>query len=159
MTKIQIFGCVVGVLVVFFSGYRYAASIYEAEMAEMVADYERQARSSVEEINRILADEREKNAENTSKLLAQIDDLERRSRDSAVRVDRMRRELASRAKVPTPHPDSCGDCEKRLAGCSELLSEGIGLADEGRRLAERIAVRKDAAVSTAQQGERHGDMH
>lgn len=48
MTKIQIFGCVVGVLVVFFSGYRYAASIYEAEMAEMVADYERQARSSAQ---------------------------------------------------------------------------------------------------------------
>lgn len=159
MTKVQIVGCVVGVLVVFFSGYKYAASIYEAEMAEMVSDYERRARNSVEEINRILAEERTKNAENTSKLLAQIDDLERRGRDSAVRVDRLQRQLASRAKVPATHPDSCGDCEKRLAGCSELLSEGIGLADEGRRLAERIAVRKDAAVSTAQQGERHGDMH
>lgn len=150
MTKVQIVGCVVGVLVVFFSGYKYAASIYEAEMAEMISDYERRARDSVEEINKVLADERTKNAENTSKLLAQIDDLERRSRDSAVRVDRMRRELASRAKVPTPHPDSCGACEKRLAGCSELLAEGIGLADEGRGLAERIAIRKDAAVKTSQ---------
>ena len=150
MTKIQIFGCVVGVLVVFFSGYRYAASIYEAEMAEMVSDYERRARNSVEEINRILAEERTKNAENTSKLLAQIDDLERRGRDSAVRVDRLQRQLASRAKVPAANADTCGACEKRLAGCSELLAEGIGLADEGRRLAERIAIRKDAAVKTSQ---------
>lgn len=150
MTKIHIVGCVVGVLVVFFSGYRYAASIYEAEMAEMVSDYERRARNSVEEINRILAEERTKNAENTSKLLAQIDDLERRGRDSAVRVDRLQRQLASRAKVPAANADTCGACEKRLAGCSELLAEGIGLADEGRRLAERIAIRKDAAVNASQ---------
>lgn len=137
-------------LVVFFSGYRYAASIYEAEMAEMVSDYERRTRNSVEEINRILAEERTKNAENTSKLLAQIDDLERRGRDSAVRVDRLQRQLASRAKVPAANADTCGACEKRLAGCSELLAEGIGLADEGRRLAERIAIRKDAAVNASQ---------
>lgn len=150
MTKVQIVGCVVGVLVVFFSGYKYAASIYEAEMAEMISDYERRARDSVEEINKVLADERTKNAENTSKLLAQIDDLERRRLDSAVRVDRLQRELANRAKVPAANADTCGACEKRLAGCSELLAEGIGLADEGRRLAERIAIRKDAAVKTSQ---------
>lgn len=151
MTNVKIFGCVVGVLVVFFSGYKYAASIYEAEMAEMISDYERRARDSVEEINQILADERTKNAENTSKLLAQIDDLERRRIDSAVRVDRLQRELASRAKVPATNTDTCGNCEKRLAGCAELLAEGIGLADEGRRLAERIAIRKDAAVNASQQ--------
>lgn len=150
MTKVQIVGCVVGVLVVFFSGYKYAASIYEAEMAEMISDYERRARDSVEEINKVLADERTKNAENTSKLLAQIDDLERRRLDSAVRVDRLQRELANRAKVSASESDPCRDCEKRLAGCSELLAEGIGLADEGRRLAERIAIRKDAAVNASQ---------
>lgn len=150
MTKVQIVGCVVGVLVVFFSGYKYAASIYEAEMAEMISDYERRARDSVEEINKVLADERTKNAENTSKLLAQIDDLERRRLDSAVRVDRLQRELANRAKVSASESDPCRDCEKRLARCSELLAEGVGLADEGRGLAERIALRKDAAVKTSQ---------
>lgn len=151
MTNVKIFGCVVGVLVVFFSGYKYAASIYEAEMAEMISDYERRALDSAEEINQVLSKERAKNAETTSQLLAQIDDLERRSRDSAVRVDRLQRELADRAKVSASESGSCGACEKRLARCSGLLAEGVGLADEGRGLAERIAIRKDSSVKFSQQ--------
>lgn len=135
------------VAAIFLAGYWFAAQGYKREIADMMADYERRSKAAQEEANAKLLSEREKNAQATSELVARIEDLSVRSRESAVRVERLQRELANRAKVSRTESGSCRDCEERSARCAELLAEGIGLADEGRGLAERIAIRKDSLVN------------
>ena len=133
--------------VCFVGGYWVSAQVYKREIADMVADYERRSKAAQEEQNAKLLAEREKNAKTTSELLEKLNELSVRQRNAAATADRLQRELANRAKVSGAKSNSCADCEKRFARCSELLSEGIGLAQEGGDLAERIAIRKDAVVS------------
>lgn len=128
----------------FMGGYKYAAALYEEDIASMTADYERRAKTVQEKANEKLLSEREKNAQATSELVARIEDLSVRGRESAVRADRLQRELAARAKVSASDSSACKSCEQRFARCARLLSEGVGLAGEGSQLAERIAIRKDA---------------
>lgn len=45
-------------------------------------------------------------------------------------------------QLPTTRVDF--SLEKRSVRCVERLTEGVGLVDEDRGLAERIAIRKDA---------------
>lgn len=111
-----------------------------------IADYERRAKTVQENANAKLLSEREKNAQTTSELVAQIEDLSVRSREYAVRVDRLQRDLAARSKVSRAESDPCRACKERCSKCEELLSEGIGLVQEGRELSESISVRKDAIV-------------
>lgn len=128
----------------FIGGYKYAAALYEEDIASMIVDYERRAKTVQENANAKLLSEREKNAQTTSELVAQIEDLSVRSREYAVRVDRLQRDLAARAKVSASDSGACKSCEQRFAKCARLLSKGVGLAGEGSELAERIAIRKDA---------------
>lgn len=130
----------------FMGGYKYAAALYEKDIASMIADYERRAKTVQENANAKLLSEREKNAQTTSELVAQIEDLSVRSREYAVRVDRLQRDLAARSKVSRAESDPCRACKERCSKCEELLSEGIGLVQEGRELSESISVRKDAIV-------------
>lgn len=130
----------------FMGGYKYAAALYEEDIASMIADYERRAKTVQENANAKLLSEREKNAQTTSELVAQIEDLSVRSREYAVRVDRLQRDLAARSKVSRAESDPCRACKERCSKCEELLSEGIGLVQEGRELSESISVRKDAIV-------------
>lgn len=134
------------VAAIFLAGYWFAAQGYKREIADMMADYERRSKAAQEEANAKLLSEREKNAQATSELVARIEDLSVRSRESAVRVERLQRELTNRAKVSRTESGSCRDCEERFARCADLLSEGVGLAREGGELSERIAVKKDAVV-------------
>lgn len=133
--------------VCFVGGYWVAAQVYKREIQEMISDYERRSKVAQEEQNAKLLAEREKNAKTTSELLEKLNDFSVRQRNASATADRLQRELANRAKVSGAKSSSCADCEKRFARCSELLSEGIGLAQEGGDLAERIAIRKDAVVS------------
>ena len=64
----------------FMGGYKYAAALYEEDIASMIADYERRAKTVQENANAKLLSEREKNAQTTSELVAQIEDLSVRSR-------------------------------------------------------------------------------
>ena len=133
--------------VCFVGGYWVAAQVYKREIADMVSDYERRSKVAQEEQNAKLLAEREKNAKTTSELLEKLNDLSVRQRNASAIADRLQRELANRAKVSRSESGSCRDCEERSARCAELLAEGIGLADEGRGLAERIAIRKDSLVN------------
>lgn len=132
--------------VCFVGGYWVSAQVYKREIADMVADYERRSKAAQEEQNAKLLAEREKNAKTTSELLEKLNELSVRQRNAAATADRLQRELANRAKVSRTESGSCRDCEERSARCAELLAEGVGLAQEGGGLAERIAIRKDAAV-------------
>ena len=81
----------------FMGGYKYAAALYEEDIASMIADYERRAKTVQENANAKLLSEREKNAQTTSELVAQIEDLSVRSRgcNATLPLDQ---------KCPEPNP-------------------------------------------------------
>ena len=137
-------------LLLFGAGYQYAAALYKAKISDMVAEYEAKAREFEQDAKFKLQAERDGYAKATSELLAKLRESEDRQRDLAVNADRLRDELARRARLPSAGSSACRACEERLASCQGLLSDGVGLAEEGARLAERGAIRKDglAAYST-----------
>lgn len=131
----------------FVSGYKYAASIYKAEIAQL---REKHALATKE-----LTDEYRAKEQSQAKQLADAWDQLERARAESVDlrddVDRVRK-LADnyRTRLSAASPDSCDVIRERLASCTELLSEGASLSSEGAGLAERVAARKDAVIKIHQ---------
>ena len=128
-------------LLIFGSGYKYAAALYEADIADMQAQYALALKEKTDEY-------RSKEQSQAKQLADAWDQLERaRAESVSLRddVDRVRDEADRyRARLSAVGSDSCDAVRKRLASCARLLEEGAGLSAEGAELSERIAVRKDA---------------
>ncbi len=147
MTWLKYLGVALAAAALFVAGYKYAASIYKAEIAQLREEH---ALATKE-----LTDEYRKKEQSQAQQLADAwDQLERaraESVDLRADVDRVRDEADRyRAELSRANPDSCTPLRKRLASCTELLSEGAGLSAEGADLAERVAARKDAVVKIRQ---------
>lgn len=128
-------------LLIFGSGYKYAAALYEADIADMQAQHALALKEKTDEY-------RSKEQSQATQLAAAWDQLERSRAESAdlrADVDRVR-QLADgyRSRLSATGSDSCNVVRKRLASCTDLLAEGAGLSAEGAKLSEQIAVRKDA---------------
>lgn len=144
---LKIGGALFAAVALFACGYKYAAALYEAEIADMQAKHALALKDKT--------DEYRAKEQNQAKQLADAwDQLERaraESVDLRADVDRVRDEADRyRAELSRANPDSCTPLRKRLASCTELLSEGAGLSAEGADLAERVAARKDAVVKIRQ---------
>lgn len=128
-------------LLIFGSGYKYAAALYEADIADMQAQYALALKEKTDEY-------RSKEQSQAAQIAAAWDQLERaraESIDLRSDVDRVRDEADRyRARLSAVGSDSCDAVRKRLASCARFLEEGAGLSAEGAELSERIAVRKDA---------------
>lgn len=125
-------------------GYTLAARGYKADIAQMQADYSARAQEQAEQN---LKKERE-SAEKLSAAIAARDAALRDLDASRGDADGLRNELAAyERKLSSAGAGACEFERKRLAGCVRLLSEGSGLAAEGARLAQRIAVDKDAIAA------------
>lgn len=147
MTWLKWAGIAVAAAALFVSGYKYAASIYEAEIAHLREEHALATKELTDEY-------REKERGQAQQLADAWDQLERaraESVDLRDDVDRVRKLADSyRARLSAASPDSCDVIRERLASCTELLSEGAGLSAEGADLAERVAARKDAVVKIRQ---------
>lgn len=130
----------------FLCGYKFAAAMYKADIAEMVAEYEAKVSLANQKTSEDLVTERRKNAQAIDAYLERISQLESRSRSDAVLVDRLQRQLASRAEMSATGADSCRDCQEQIARCQRLLIRGVGLAPRGAEMAVRNAAEKDAVV-------------
>lgn len=130
-------------LLIFGSGYKYAAALYEADIADMQAQYALALKEKTDEY-------RSKEQSQAKQLADAWDQLERaRAESVSLRddVDRVRVEADHyRAELSRANSDSCTPFRKRLASCTSLLAEGAGLSAEGAGLAEGIAAKKDAVV-------------
>ena len=140
-------GYAVGVFLVFFSGYRYAAAIYDADIARLLQEHAMAIKEKTDEY-------RAKEQAQIKQLAEAWDELESARAESAdlrSDVERVRR-LADgyRAKLSQAGSDSCDDLRERLAGCTNLLQEGAELSEEGARLSGSIAAKKDAVVKIHQ---------
>lgn len=146
-TWLKVATCAVTGFLIFGAGYKYAAALYEADIADLQAQY---ALAMEEKTDEYRAKE-----QSQAKQLADAWDALERARAESVSlrddVDRVRK-LADnhRTRLSAASPDSCDVIRERLASCTELLSEGAGLSAEGADLAERVAARKDAVVKIRQ---------
>lgn len=143
MTWLKWAGAALAAAALFVSGYKYAAAIYEADIADMQAQHALALKEKTDEY-------RAKERGQAQQLADAWDALERaRAESVSLRgdVDRVRK-LADgyRARLSSAGADSCTSLRKRLVRCAELLEEGAGLSAEGSELAERVAARKDAVV-------------
>lgn len=139
----KVAACAVAGLLIFGSGYKFAAALYEADIADLQAQHALAMKEKTDEY-------RAKEQSQAKQLADAWDTLERaRAESVSLRgdVDRVRVEADRyRAKLSRAGSDSCSAIRERLASCTELLSEGTGLSAEGARLVERVAARKDAVV-------------
>lgn len=143
MTWLKYLGAALAAAALFVSGYKYAASIYKAEIAQIREEHALATKELTDEY-------RAKEQSQAQQLADAWDQLERARAESVdLRSDVERvRELANgyRAKLSGAGSDSCDAIRERLAGCTKLLEEGATLSSEGARLSEGIAVKKDAVV-------------
>lgn len=147
MTWLKYLGAALAAAALFVSGYKYAAALYEADIADMQAQHALALKEKTDEY-------RSKEQSQAQQLADAWDQLERARAESVdLRDDVERvRKLADgyRTKLSGTGSDSCDAVRERLASCTELLSEGAGLSAEGADLAERVAARKDAVVKIRQ---------
>lgn len=144
MTWLKYLGAALAAAAIFVSGYKYAAALYEADIADMQVQHALALKDKTDEY-------RAKEQSQAQQLADAWDALERaraESIDLRADVDRVRK-LADRyrAKLSRADADSCDAVKERLASCTKLLEEGAKLSAEGAELAQRIAEKKDA-VST-----------
>ena len=141
MTWFKPLACVLAAIGIFVSGYKYAASIYKAEIAQIREEHALATKELTDEY-------REKERGQAQQLADAWDQLERaraESVDLRADVDRVRK-LADnyRSRLSAAGTDSCDAIRERLASCTKLLEEGAKLSAEGAELAQRIAEKKDA---------------
>ena len=142
-TWLKVVAYSVAVLLIFGSGYKYAAALYEADIADMQAQHALALKEKTDEY-------RSKEQSHATQIAAAWDQLERaRAESVSLRDDVARvRKLSDsyRAKLSRTGSDSCDVIRERLASCTRLLEEGASLSAEGSELAEEIAAKKDAVV-------------
>ena len=143
MTWFKWAGAALVAVAIFASGYKYAAAIYEADIADLQAQH---ALTTKE-----LTDEYRRKEQDQAKQLADAWDKYEKARAESVDlradVDRVRDEADRyRAELSRANPDSCTPIRKRLARCAELLSEGADLSVEGASLSQRVSGKLDTVV-------------
>lgn len=146
-TWLKVVTCAVAGFLIFGAGYKYAAALYEADIADMQTQHALALKEKTDEY-------RAKEQSQAKQLADAWDNYEKaRAESVSLRgdVDRVRK-LADnyRARLSAASPYSCDVIRERLASCTELLSEGAGLSAEGADLAERVAARKDAVIKIHQ---------
>ena len=141
---LKIGGALFAAVALFACGYKYAAALYEADIADMQAKHALALKDKT--------DEYRAKEQNQAKQLADAWDQLERARAESVDlrddVERVRK-LADgyRARLSAAGTDSCSALRERLAGCAKLLAEGAELSTEGANLSVRIATEKDAVVT------------
>lgn len=153
MTWLKYLGAALAAAALFVSVYKYAASIYKAEIAQLREEHALATKELTDEY-------REKERGQAQQLADAWDALERARAESVdLRDDVERvRKLADgyRTKLSGTGSDSCDAVRKRLASCTKLLEEGAKLSAEGAELSSRVSARKDALVKIHSGGGKSG---
>lgn len=143
MTWFKWAGAALVAVAIFASGYKYAAAIYEADIADLQAQHALTTKELTDEY-------REKERGQAQQLADAWDKYEKaraESVDLRADVDRVRDEADRyRAELSRAGADSCKHFAKRLSNCVGLLYEGSGLAAEGAELSQKLSGKHDAVV-------------
>ena len=142
-TWLKVASCAVVGLLIFGAGYKYAAALYEADIADMQAKHALALKDKT--------DEYRAKEQNQAKQLADAWDQLERARAESVDlrndVDRVRNQAAAiERKLSRSSAASCASERKLLAGCASLLARGAGLVERCERVARDSATKHDAVV-------------
>lgn len=144
MSWLKYLGVALAASALFISGYKYAAAIYDAEIAQLLKDH---ALAIQEKTNEYRAKEQDQ-AKKLAEAWDELENARAESIDLRGDVERVRKLADSyRAKLSGTDSDSCDALRERLAGCTNLLQEGAELSAEGARLSEGVATKKEAVVN------------
>lgn len=127
----------------FASGYKYAAALYEADIADMQAKHALALKDKTDEY-------RAKEQSQAKQLADAWDALERaraESVDLRDDVERVRNQAAAlERKLSRSSAASCASERKLLAGCTSLLARGASLVERCEKVARDSATKHDAVV-------------
>ena len=143
MIWLKYLGAALAAAALFLSGYKYAAAIYEADIADMQAQHALALKEKTDEY-------RAKEQSQAQQLVDAWDQLERARAESAdlrVDVDRVRNQAAAlERKLSRSSAASCASERKLLAGCTSLLARGASLVERCEKVARDSATKHDAVV-------------
>lgn len=157
MTWLKWAGAALAAIGIFVSGYKYAASIYQAEIAEIEKGH---ALALAEKTAELRANESKQMEavttawEEYEKTKAELTKSRATAGNLRIELERMRN-AADRnlARLPQTSANPCKHFEERYARCVGLLKEGgslsvrgSDLASEGAGLLGEVAAKKDAVV-------------
>lgn len=142
-------GIYIAVLVTaFFFGYRFAASVFGEEIAQLKEEY---AVKVVEVQEEYRAKERFA-LQSMADAWEQRDAAYARLRDRGVELDRLRGEAdAARRRLSSASAATCKSEREQLARSAELLARCGCLLERGVELSSRTAIDKDAVVKIVSQ--------
>ena len=142
-TWLKVATCAVAGFLIFGAGYKYAASIYKAEIAQLREEHALATKELTDEY-------RAKEQSQAQQLADAWDQLERaraESDDLRDDVDRVRNQAAAlERKLSRSSAASCASERKLLAGCTSLLARGASLVERCEKVARDSATKHDAVV-------------
>ena len=157
MTWLKWAGAALAAIGIFVSGYKYAASIYQAEIAEIEKNH---ALALAEKTAELRADESKQMEavttawEEYEKTKAELTKSRATAGNLRIELERMRNAADRNLdRLPQTSANPCKHFEERYARCVGLLKEGgslsvrgSDLASEGAGLLGEVAAKKDAVV-------------
>lgn len=150
MTWLKYLGAALAAAALFVSGYKYAAALYEADIADLEAQH---ALALAEKTAELRANESKQMEavttawEEYEKTKAELTKSRANAGNLRIELERVRNLADSyRARLSRAGTDSCKHFAKRLSNCVGLLEEGSGLSEEGASLSQRLSAKHDAVV-------------
>lgn len=143
-TWLKVATCAVAGFLIFGAGYKYAASIYKAEIAQLREEHALAIKEKTDEY-------RAKEQEQAKKLAEAWDELENaraESVDLRADVERVRNE-ADRYLSRLSSADrksSSSSYQTQVFTCTRLLKESAELLEEGGRMAQEFAIGGETVV-------------
>lgn len=141
MTWLKYLGAAFAAAAFFIGGYKYAAALYEADIADMQAQHAMAMKEKTDEY-------RAKEKTQAQQLADAWDQLERsraESVDLRLELERVRVESDSyRKRLSAAGANPCKHFAVRLERCVGLLEEGSSLSEEGASLSQRVSAKHDA---------------
>lgn len=144
MTWLKYLGAALAAAALFVSGYKYAAALYEADIADMQAQHALALKEKTDEY-------RSKEQNQAQQLADAWDQLERaraESVDLRADVERVRNE-ADRYLSRLSSADrksSSSSYQTQVFTCTRLLKESAELLEEGGRMAQEFAIGGETVV-------------
>lgn len=144
MTWLKYLGAALAAAALFVSGYKYAAALYEADIADMQAQHALALKEKTDEY-------RSKEQNQAQQLADAWDQLERaraESVDLRADVERVRNEVdryLSRLSS-ADRKSSSSSYQTQVFTCTRLLKESAELLEEGGRMAQEFAIGGETVV-------------
>lgn len=143
MSWIKSLAFVLAAVSIFSCGYKYAASLYEADIADLQAQHALALKEKTDEYRA----KEQSQAKQLADAWDKYENARAESVDLRADVDRVRNQAAAfERKLSKTNTASCASERNLLAGCTSLLARGAGLVERCEKVARDSSTKHDAVV-------------